>query len=121
MPVLRLTYDVKKVVESVFNTTSPTPGKIYLFELDAKDEKDNLYRLQVSQNAIIPKGETVVKQTSNYSVFDQKNPDKLLAYITFVIPTYVDSGDFVIGSYTSPNGSKITIDESPVRKLCVKI
>lgn len=121
MPTLKLSYDAKKVLESVFNTSTPTPGKIYLFELDAVDENDNLYRLQVSQNAIIPEGATVVRQTANYSIFAQSNPNKQIAYITFAIPTFVDSGDFVQGSYCSSNGSKITIDETPIRKLCVKL
>lgn len=118
---LKLSYDAGKVLESVFTTSSPTPGKIYLFRLDAVDENGNLYGLEVSQNAIIPDNSEIVKQTANYAIYEQKNPNKLLAYITFVVPTYVSSGDFVIGSYCSPNGSKITINETKIRKLCVKL
>jgi len=119
--VLHLSYDASKVLQSNFETSSPTPGKIYLFKLDAVDQSGNLYGLEVSQNAIIPAGETIVKQTANYAIYEQKNPNKLLAYITFAVPTYVESGDFVIGSYCSPNGSKITIDETKIRKLCVRL
>lgn len=117
----KLYYSTKKYQLSEFNTSSPTPGKIYLFELDAKDDHNNTYRLHVNQSAIIPDQAQIVSQPSNYAIYSLKEPSKLLAYITFVIPTYVSSGDFVPGEYYSSNGSKIIIDQSDVRKLCVRL
>lgn len=118
---IKLSYDASKVLVSEFNTASPTPGKIYLFELDGVDANGNLYKLKVSQNAIIPNNASVVEQVANYAVSAVSNPTVLLAYTTFVVPTYVSSGDFVEGTYVSQNGSKIVIDSTPIRKLCLKV
>jgi len=120
--LIRLFYNINEtsLKESVFTTISPTPGKIYLYELKGYDEDGKTYRIYVRQDAIIPNNEKVVNQASTYSIYDESDPTTVLVSTTFIIPTYVDTGDFLLGTYTSQNGSKITIDSFPTRKMILK-
>ena len=120
--LIKVNYNVNEtsLKETVFTTATPTPGKIYLYELLGYDDSGKKYKIFVRQDAIIPNNDKVVNQVSSYSIFEESNPSVLLVYTTFVIPTYVDSGDFLTGTYTSQNGSKITIDSTPVRKMTLK-
>jgi len=119
---LQLSYDVSGYIpQSFFSTEKPIPGQIYLFEVDAKDSDGKKYKIQVQQNGIIPKDKTIVKQYSNYAVYSVENPDKLIADISFSIPTYVSNGFFVVGKYESVDGSKLVVNETNIRKLCIRL
>jgi len=118
---LKLTYSIDEYISSKFTSTADSPGEIYLFSLPAKDDKGNIYTLEVQQNGILPVGTSVSKQVSYYTISKNDNPNKVIANPVFSIPTTSSTGIFLPGTYCSPDGSKLVVNETNTRILTVKI
>ncbi len=117
---LQLTYDSSLTTSTKFESLNPTPGVSFVKSVPATDKNGVEYILYITESGNISLTTGLVIETSNYAVVKKENLKKVLAYITFVVPAVYTTGLFVEGTYESSNGSKITVDSTPVRKLCVK-
>lgn len=117
---LQLTYDSSLTLTTKFENPTPAPGVFFIKQVPATDSKGENYTINITESGIISFISNKILETSNYVIIKDSNPNKVITTATFIVPANNQTGKFIPGTYVSENGSKVVVDNSNIRKLCVK-
>lgn len=119
---LHLSYDKNNIVESIISSSTPTPGLINVWQVNAIDSNGVQYIIyDTFSNVNSDTTSEIISGTDLITIIKKNNPNKVVSDLVFVTKSFSKTNRLVPGEYVSKNGSKWLIDESPIRKMCIKL
>lgn len=121
MKYLRITYNLNQDYKAAYlNATEPDKGIYHFFNLVGEDCEGFKYTVNLVHSGFTPDAAKTLDLIATFNIYEKENPNKLLASQTFNTKTLPD-GTFIKGNYISPNGSKLIVNDTPIRTLCFKL
>lgn len=121
---LYLTYDINsdKIKESLIPNPTPDQGFFFITYLLGTDPKGNKYNI-ISQGAGIDLDPNSINYYLNeiISVSKISDPINCIASTSFLTFNTKKDNRLVPNTYTSNNGSKLIVNNTNIRKLCIKL
>ena len=121
MKCLYLEYNVSEDYKATyFNSDIPDKGLYHFFELPGKDRKCKPYIFNLTHYGFIPDSATTLSLIATFNIYAKNNPNKIVSSVVFNTKTNRD-GIFLPGTYYSPDGSKLIVDNTSIRKFYLRV